>query len=302
MMLGILLVIIQPLTCQTISSDRIYGRDLAKVLPALAAIAPEMPLGFAPLPGRQRTLHISELKRIALASHIDGALVLGDVCFAWDVAVPSQNEMRNAMEAALAQRKPSIEIVESSLMPVPKGEYVFPLAGLSTGSSDISIWRGHVQYAGKLEFPIWARVRVKVEEQRAVARVDLRAGETVGLDNLKVELYKGFLQREKFVLDPTRVEGMTLRRTLAAGTALAEDMLEAPREVHRGDTVNAIVQTGAARLEVQGVAEGEGRKGDVITIRNPRSGRSFHARVEGRGVVAVVPGGEFGLAVGANKS
>ena len=89
---------------------------------------------------------------------------------------------------------------------------------------------------------------------------------------------------------------------MAAGAPLLESMLEPPREVNRGDVVNAIVQNGAARLDVQAVAEDSGRKGQIISVRNPRSGRSFQARVEEKGTVVVVPGGQYGLVVENKKS
>ncbi len=95
---------------------------------------------------------------------------------------------------------------------------------------------------------------------------------------------------------------MLLRRPVANGSSLTDDMLDSPPAVQRGEVVNAIVQTGAARLEVQAVAENDGRLGQIISVRNPRSGRSFHARVEEKGTVVVVPGGQFGLVVETKKS
>jgi flagella basal body P-ring formation protein FlgA len=143
---------------------------------------------------------------------------------------------------------------------------------------------------------------VKVKESHVIVTADLREGDSIRHDQLKSELYEGPVRRERYCTDAARIEGLLLRRPVTAGTPLMDEMLEAPREVNRGDVVNAIVQTGAARLEVQGVAEADGRKGQIISVRNPRSGRSFHAVVEEKGTVLVVPGGPFGLAVDAKKS
>jgi flagella basal body P-ring formation protein FlgA len=300
-MLALLLAVLQPLTCHLIKSDWIYGRDLAAAVPALASIAPDLKVGLAPIPGQQRIFRLAELKRIASANDL-GPQITEDVCFGWDLAVPDRSQMFAAMQKELASRDPSIEIVESSLMPAPQGEYMFPLSGLIVGSEKPSVWRGFIVYAGGKRFPVWARAIVKVKESHVIATADLREGDSIHLNQLKMESYQGPVRREKYCIDAARIEGLLLRRPVTAGTPLMDDMLEAPREVNRGDIVNAIVQTGAARLEVQGVAEADGRKGQVISVRNPRSGRSFHAVVEEKGTVLVVPGGQFGLAVDAKKS
>ncbi len=300
-MLVLLLAVLQPLTCHLIKSDWIYGRDLAAAVPALASIPPDLKVGLAPIPGQQRIFRLTDLKRIASGNELP-AEMSEDVCFAWDLAVPDRSQMFAAMQKELANRNPSIEIVETSLMPAPQGEYRFPLSGLIVGSDKPSVWRGFIVYAGDKHFPVWARATVKVKELRVVAATDLHEGDSIRLNQLKIESYEGPVRREKYCIDPPRIEGLLLRRPVAAGTALMDDMLEAPREVNRGDIVNAIVQTDAARLEVQGVAEADGRKGQVISVRNPRSGRSFHAVVEEKGTVLVVPGGQFGLVVDSKKS
>ncbi|MDQ2840788.1 MAG: flagellar basal body P-ring formation chaperone FlgA [Acidobacteriota bacterium] len=300
-MLALLLAVIQPLSCHIVKSNWIYGRDLATASPALAAIAPDAQIGLSPMPGQQRTFRASELKRIALANHLDFDNN-DDVCFAWDVSIPDRKQMQAAMEKSLAGRQPSVEIVESSLMPAPEGEMVFPLSGLMTGSDKPSVWRGYVRYADTRQFQVWARVLVKVREQRVVTTAELQAGDELRRDELKVNEYEGPVTRERFLLDLSEAEGLLLRRSLPMGVTLVADMLESPREVNKGDMVSAVVQTGAARLVVQGVAESDGRKGQVISVRNPRSGRSFHARVEDKDSVTVVPGGQFGLVVEPKKS
>ncbi len=300
-MLAILLAIIQPIACHVVKSDWIYGRDLAAAVPALSAISPGLQIGLSPLPGQQRVFRIAELKRIALTNHLT-AEISEDACFAWTLTVPDKKQMQAAMAKSLVNRHPSIEIVESSLLPAPEGEMAFPLSGLSMGSDKPSLWRGYIRYAETRKLEIWARVLVTVEEAHTVAVADLHPGDSLEKGQLKIENYQGPVRREKYVIDPDQAEGLLLRRPVTAGTALTEDMLEAPRDVNRGDIVSAIVQTGAARLEVQGVAENDGRKGQVISVRNPRSGRTFHARIEDKGIVVVVPGGQYGLVVEAKKS
>ena len=300
-MLAILLALLPPLTCHPIHSDWINGRDLVAVVPALASLPPDLPIGLAPLPGQQRVFRAADLKRLALANRLSVEMP-DNVCFAWTLAIPDREAIKFVMLKALANRQPTVEILETSLLPVPEGEMEFPLSGLSLGASGPAMWRGFVHYAGTRKVPVWARVHVEVKEQRVTAAAALHAGDFLSLDQIKLENYQGPPQRDKFILDPAQVDGFLLRCPVQAGAPLLENMLEPPREVNRGDVVNAIVQNGAARLDVQAVAEDSGRKGQIISVRNPRSGRSFHARVAEKGTVVVVPGGQYGLVVENKKS
>ncbi len=61
-------------------------------------------------------------------------------------------------------------------------------------------------------------------------------------------------------------------------------------DVVSGGIVNVVVRCGAAELKLDGQAISSGSKGQVITVRNPRSGRSFAAVVMGKDSVLVEVG------------
>ncbi len=210
--------------------------------------------------------------------------------------------MATAMRRTLAGRTATVQIVEGSLIAAPPGEMVFPLSGFIFGSDKPSLWRGYIQYAGSLRFPIWATVQVRVKEQHVVALNDLKYGDSLQPGELKTESYEGPLRRAKYLLDASSLTGFRCTRVITAGTELTAEMVEAPREVNRGDMVDAVVETGAARLDVSAIAENDGRKGQVISLKNPRSGRTFRGRVEEKGKVVVVPGGQYGLVVETKTS
>jgi len=67
-------------------------------------------------------------------------------------------------------------------------------------------------------------------------------------------------------------------------------------DVVGGTKVTVVVRSGAAELKLEAQAITSGSKGQIVTIRNPRSGRSFVAEVTGRDSVcveAVVSQGEM---------
>jgi flagella basal body P-ring formation protein FlgA len=302
MMLEFLLAAaMQPSVCQPISSDRIYGRDLAAARPAFTALPPDLPVGFAPLPGLERVFHPAELRHIAQANHLRTE-ISGDTCFAWVMAAPSREIILMAMNRALQGRQVRLEILEQSLSPAPKGELVFPLSGLSGFSAEPVVWRGYVVYAANRRFDIWARVRISVQENHLIAREPLHAGQLVRETQLDVQGYQGPLSRQNPLTDLDQAIGMIPRFDVSMGTVLTKALLSTPSEVERGDTVDVIVQTDGTRIEAQGIAEQAGRAGAVITIRNAKTGRKFRARIEGKGKVLVVPGGPVGLVGEESKS
>jgi hypothetical protein len=61
-------------------------------------------------------------------------------------------------------------------------------------------------------------------------------------------------------------------------------------DVRSGETVHVVVENGAAQLKLDARAESSGLVGQKITVRNPRSGKTFPAEVTGRSYVRVIAG------------
>jgi flagella basal body P-ring formation protein FlgA len=302
MMLALLVAAALPGTpCQPIHSDRIYARDLAAVLPAFASVSPDVELGFAPVPGQQRTFRSLELQRLAQAQHVQAG-INRDVCFSWSMEVPARETLLAAMQEALAGRKARIEIVDQGLSAAPIGTPVFPLSGLCGFSAEPVVWRGYIAYGENHRFSIWARVRVTVRESRVTVADTLTSGQPVRANQLHVDNYEGPLSRQEAIIDAADAIGMIARFDVPAGTVLMRNMLEYPQDVERGDPVKVIVQTPGARIEAEGIAEQAGRTGAMILIRNAKSGIKFRARVEGKDKVVVIPGAFAGLASEESKS
>ena len=283
--------------CETIASEWISGRDVARLVPALAELPPDLPISYAPVPGLQRVFHPDELRRLALAHNLPDPRSTGNICFGWLLTPLTHNAVRAAIENTLTGRSPVIEILDASQAEVPAGELVFPLSGLSAVSDKPVIWKGYVAYAPGRRFNTWASVRIRVHESRLVASGALRHGERIAASECRLESYEGPLTREQWYADPAQAIGLVARRDIADGALLLAEMFEVAKDVERGDLVTVIVESGAARIETQGVAELAGRRGDIIPVRNPRSGLKYKARIEEPDKVKVIPGGASGLVV-----
>ena len=173
-------------------------------------------------------------------------------------------------------------MLEVSRGAVPAGEVEFPLSMLKSG-----LWRGYVQYGASGRYDVWARVRVNLTQTRVVAAVALKAGERIGADQLRVEQVESSPEAGYV----TRIEdaiGLISKRPLAVGAPLIARMLETAATVQKGDTVRLRSVAGAAQVTIEVHAQGAGRVGDFIPVRNPTSGRVLRARIEKAGEVTVI--------------
>ena len=142
-------------------------------------------------------------------------------------------------------------------------------------------------YAGNRRFAIWATAAVRVSVSRILAVADLRPGQPIATAQLVALTREEFPSAAPFARSMDRVAGLWPRLIIRAGSPIRTDQLEQPKEVMRGETVHVEVHNGAARLELDAVAEASGSAGESIPLLNPSSGKRFRGRVEGKGRVSV---------------
>ena len=279
--------------CLEIPGERILARDLAGAVPGFSALPPELPLGFAPAPGARRILTKQGLDRLA-SQHGLAITSAAEICLERPMESLTQERVFAALRAALdAEPRASasglkdarLELLDFSRYPVPRGELEFPHSGLApppaTRSLAPLLWRGRVRYAGSRSYPIWARVKISITCDQVVAAQNLTAGRPVeaGQVEIRTAELNPFSERPAGALD--QVIGRLPRRSIPSGSALLPSALAAPKQVERGEMVSVEVFSGAAQLSLQAQAQSAGNSGDVISLRNPASGRRFPARVDG---------------------
>src|ERR1700722_4673874 len=273
--------------CVPVAGERILAGALAGAVPAFAGLPPELALGYAPPPGGRRAYSAAELAR--LAGRYGFTIEPGvEACLARPAGTLTRERVTAAMQATVPIAR--IEVLELSHQPVPPGELVFPISGLTAGPASepasARLWRGQVRQPGQDDFPVWAKVRILVSGTRAMASEALLPGRPIERGQIRLEPYEGPPGRP----DPTQIVGRAPRRPSPVGTAIEAWLLEEPQEVLRGESVRVEVCSGRTRLVLVGEAQSSGRRGETIAVRNPASGKIFHARVQDRGQVSVVPG------------
>ena len=273
--------------CLPVAGERILARDLARVLPAFAALPPDLALGYAPSPGGIRTFAAAELSRLARRYGL-AIETSAEACFLGPVETLTGARVEAAMRAAMPTAR--IEVVEFSRQPVPPGELLFPGSGLAaaqaSGPSTVLLWRGHIRRPGQDDFPVWAKARIRLSGTRTRAAEALPAGQPIERAQLRMEAYEGAARFPEL----SQIVGRVPRRPIAPGEVILPQWIEEPKDVQRGEKVRVEVRIGQARLLLEGQAQSAGRRGEMIPVRNPASGKVFRARVEDRGQVSVMAG------------
>jgi flagella basal body P-ring formation protein FlgA len=276
--------------CLTVAGEQILGSDVARAVPALAKISPNVPLAPAPLPGNTRVFYLSELQSIGARFSIR-VVDAHEVCFRFATEDLNRDRVTEAMRKALRIPDARIELLETSAGPVPVGAIEFERENLGAPAAPDQRtpvpWRGDIVYAGNRRFPISAKVRITAPVSRLVAVEPLRPGVVIKPNQVRAELVESFPLATNGSPSVEQIAGMTPLRPIAAGTEVRLDNLTRPNDVNRGDLVHVEVRFGAAHLVLTGRAESAGHIGDTIAVRNPDSSKVFHAMVEAAGKVIV---------------
>jgi len=277
--------------CEFVSGEQIVGADLARTVPVFMAMPRDGVIGYSPAPGTRRILQLQELRRIGARYGI-AVPVAAVACFEWKMQPITEEAVRAAIRESVKAPGASVEILAMSNAPAPEGKLAFPQSGLSaatnTDPSTPVTWKGYVQYSSSRRFSVWARVRVSARMPRVIATEPLAAGKPVAATQVRLETHNDFPLRSDTARSLEEVIGRIPRLPVRAGfPVLRSDLVEA-FEVERGETVEVTAISGSAQLELEAQAETSGRQGDVISLRNPRSGKLFHARIEGKGRAIVV--------------
>jgi len=285
--------------CLRVASGAILAGDLAAAVPAFAAADPALPLAAAPIPGTQRVLSRRDLAAWARRSGLlfDDLQALPNLCIQRSARTLSRQEVEQALRSALHSPTAAIDLLDFTAQPVPEGSLEFDRAGLSLPPEAHPqapvIWRGRLVYDGRGTIPVWARVRISVERAGLIAIDTLRPGRPIGEGQVAVSSVSEFPFPDGWLSSVAQAAGRRPRRVIPAGQRIPAAALEEPNEIESGDRVQVKVQDGLARLSFESVARSAGRRGETIRLLNPVNGRTFRARVEGKGLASLQIGPEI---------
>ncbi len=127
-------------------------------------------------------------------------------------------------------------------------------------------------------------VRAELAARVVVATARVPAGQPIGAG--EVALARHALRAlDAATSDLDAVVGKSSRRALRAGQVVEPRSLAEPLLVRRGAEVSIVAKNGTVLVTTGGEALASGRDGDVIDVRNARTGRVIRARVTARDTV-----------------
>lgn len=115
----------------------------------------------------------------------------------------------------------------------------------------------------------------------------LRNGEIVRKDDLKAQMMRRSSVGNSTVLDPEKIVGMGVRRTLRTDKPVRRGDIREPVLVPRNSLVVMKYKTANMLITAQGKARENGTRGETIRIKNTGSGKIIEGVVIGPGMVAV---------------
>ena len=278
--------------CAAAVHDPVTAGDLAALVPAFGPLPPDAPIAPAPAPGARRVLRSFELRSLAKSYSLESAS-FDDLCFEWPMEPLERDRLLEAMRSALPYPETHIEILNTSLQPVPLGRIEFRREDLGTPAAagrGPAIWRGNVVYGASGRFSIWARVLVSARLPRIVAVETLRRGKPIAPADVRVEYSESFPLPGDLAAGIDQVSGRIPARSIAAGSEVHLSQLLAVTDINRGDLVEVEVRSGGTRLAFAARSESQGRSGELVALRNLSSNKVFQARVDGRGKASVDTG------------
>lgn len=278
--------------CIVVPSNQILAKDISPAIPLFRALDPNDAIGFAPFPGMVRVMSSRDIA--AAAQHYGLAFPPGElapsVCIERMVHPLSPAAIKAAMSSALKIPGVDVQVLDFSRQGYPPGQLEFPLATLnhSPGNDPQTavVWTGRLIFDNNRSLSVWVRVRLAVIREVVVANQDIARGTSIRPDQITIMQVSQF-PTSSSAEPPASIAGKIARRPFKAGQIISADALDDAQEVVRGETVHVRSTDGAATILCDGIAQGSGRKGDVIVVHNPASGKNFRATVEGRQQVIV---------------
>ncbi|NNE98264.1 MAG: flagellar basal body P-ring formation protein FlgA [Pyrinomonadaceae bacterium] len=131
-------------------------------------------------------------------------------------------------------------------------------------------------------------VEIEGHAEVFVANRDLRLNQRLQESDLRLERVRLEKPLNNYLRDPKDLCGMKLVKELSRGSVLTNDTFVADVVVKTGDLVRIVGRSDKLRIFVNGKAQGSGRIGDRISVKNLQSNTLLQAIVIDEGMVKVL--------------
>ena len=186
-----------------------------------------------------------------------------------------------ALAEAKETRRHTIEAVRVPMdTRLPMGEITYE-ASIPNGLRYRSMMPVYIEIRinGAFYRRISCTMRVHVYEKVVTAAQALQPEKPLTASDLRVEERELDSETARYFTKLEDVQGKVLNRLVQEGMVLTTNMLRNPIIIQTNGMVNLVVDYNGVKVKTEGIALQAGRAGEVIRVRNTRSGRTLQARV-----------------------
>lgn len=250
-------------------------------------------LGVSPMPGSWRELYRDTIATQLAAAGFDARrikLVCPDIVRIFRASrTVTQDELEGRVRAFIEANSPwkPGEALISSVSRV--GDVVVPAGALKINVSP----RGAGDYIGPTPFAVelvvdgkvatslTMQADISVYRDAVVATAPIPANSVVGPADVELRRIDISTARGRTFGSVDDVVGMATAAYLQPGSVVTAKVLRRPILVRRGDAVRLIASRPGFTIETSGIAQQDGRLGEVIRVLNPVSRKVVEAEVSG---------------------
>ena len=138
--------------------------------------------------------------------------------------------------------------------------------------------------------PAWkvhVPVNVKAYTDVLVARHPIPRGEAITKDKLTFMRHDVGRYHTGVFLNVDDLDGMIARRTIRDKAVITAQMIKPRRLISRGEVITIIAEINGLKIRTAGEALMDGHQGQIIRVKNSRSGRKLSGEVIARSTVRV---------------
>lgn len=284
--------------CISVPGDRILARDLAAASPLFSSVEPSLSVGYSPIPGTRRTLSAREIiaftKRYGVEGHSSDPVA--SICIERAISPISLESMESALRTALGLSEAHIELPGFEPLRLPPGRLEFTKDGLSCppdGNPEaLCYWRGRVIFGEHRSVSISVKAKVYMDRDVVVATRNLPAPGEIQSEQVRISRIRVRAgDQTRFAATPEMLVGKILCSRVRDGQPIPLSAIRERDDINKGEKVAVRVLDNAAHISFEASAISSGRKGDIISLRNPLNGRTFRALIEDKGKAIVHAGG-----------
>ncbi len=149
--------------------------------------------------------------------------------------------------------------------------------GNMSGQSNAVILKCHSEPGWNVYVPVTVQIFTKVvAANRLIVPGDMITEHDLAYAEFdKNRLYDGFFK------DMKEVVGLSVVRSIPAGTALTKRNVRQVAIIKRNQAVTLVIKTGAVEITMSGIAKSDGYMNDVVKVLNPSSKKIIDAVVTG---------------------